>query len=160
MCDEAMRMEPRSLEFVPDRFNIERMGNVAVTREPYNLWHAPDHLKAREMCKEAMCDNPAVFFLIPDSFKTQKCCIKAVEVDPWQLDDVPDHFKRKKMCDEAVREDTSSLYYVPNWFVTGRGYMGGMMTIMTMMVIIWSMMKINFLHGTMAIKNGRPRKQK
>ena len=96
MCDEAMRMEPRSLEFVPDRFNIERMCNVAVTREPYNLWHAPDHLKAREMCKEAMCDNPAVFFRIPDSFKTQKCCIKAVEVDPWQLDDVPDHFKRKK----------------------------------------------------------------
>ena len=42
-----------------------------------------------------------------------------------------------------------------------RGYICGMMTIMMMMmVVIGMMMKINFLSGKMAIKNGRPRRQK
>ena len=46
--------------------------------------------------------------------------------------------------------------------------MCGMMTIMMMMVIIrmmmviieMMMMKINFLSGTMVVKNGRPKKKK
>ena len=48
----------------------------------------------------------------------------------------------------------------PIGLLQGRGYIGSMMNIMTMIVIIGSMMKINFLRDTMAIKNGRPRKQK
>ena len=134
------------------------MCNEAVSREPYTLWHVSDHLKAREMCNEAMCDKPAVFFLIPDRLKTQECCIKAVEVDPWQLDDAPDHFKRQEMCDEALRETLPLCSMFPIGLLQGRGYIGSMMNIMTMMVIIGSMMKIDFLRDTMAIKNGRPRK--
>ena len=43
----------------------------------------------------------------------------------------------------------------------GTDYICGMMTIMMMMVVIgMMMMKIKFLSGTMAIKNGTPRRQK
>ena len=42
-----------------------------------------------------------------------------------------------------------------------RGYICGMMTItMMMVVVIGMMMKIKFLSGKKAIKNGRPRRQK
>ena len=45
MCDEAVRMEPRSLAYIPDRFKTEEMCNKAVRREPYTLSHVPDHFK-------------------------------------------------------------------------------------------------------------------
>ena len=34
MCDEAVDIEPDSLEFVSDRFKAEEMCNEAVLREP------------------------------------------------------------------------------------------------------------------------------
>ena len=92
MCDEAVNMEPRSLEFVPDHLKTEEMCNKAVRREPYTLRHVPDHFKAQEMCDEVMRIRPAAFFLIPGRFNTQEMCIRAVKVDPWQLYNFPDWF--------------------------------------------------------------------
>ena len=55
------------------------------------------------------------------------------------------------------------LKFVPYWFIS-RGWVDcGMMTIMMMMVVIGVMMmmiKINFLNGTMVMKNKRFKKQK
>ena len=54
MCDETVRMEPRSLTYVPNRFKTEEMYSEAVRRETYTLWCVPDHLKRQEMCEEVM----------------------------------------------------------------------------------------------------------
>ena len=91
-CDEAVRMEPYSLEFVPDHLKTEEMCKEAVHRDPYILRYVPDHLKTQEMCEEVIHVRPAAFFLIPDHFKTQEMCIRAVKVNPWQLYDVRDWF--------------------------------------------------------------------
>ena len=42
-------MEPRSLEFVPDKLKTEEMCNEAVRREPYTLDCVLDHLKTKNM---------------------------------------------------------------------------------------------------------------
>ena len=72
---------------------------------------------------------------------------------------IPDRFKTQSMCEKAIKEDLLPR----NLFLTGlleeSGCGCGMMTIMMMMVIIGiMMMKINFLRGMMAIKNGRLKK--
>ena len=118
MCDEVVHIEPRSLEFVLDRFKTQEMCIEAVRREPYTLDHLPDHFKMQKMCNEAMSNNPTVLFLISDHFKTQEMCIKAVELDPCQPNDVPDHFTTKDMCDDAVWGDPFSLKFIPDQFVT------------------------------------------
>ena len=92
MCNEAVRIEPYSLEVVPDHLKTKEMCNEAVRREPYTLRFVPDHFNTQKMCNEAMCENQAAFFLIPDQYKTQEICNKAVKVDPGQLYDVPDWF--------------------------------------------------------------------
>ena len=93
MCDEAVRTEPRSLAYVPDRFKTE------------------------EMCNKIISTMPNAFHRIPYRFKTQEMSINAVEVDPRQLKDLPDHFKTQGMCDKAARDYIFSLQFVPNWFV-------------------------------------------
>ena len=45
MCDEAVRMEPYSLKFVPDRLKTEDMCIEAVLRKPYTLEYVADRLK-------------------------------------------------------------------------------------------------------------------
>ena len=51
MYDEAVRIEPYSLEHVPGRFKTQEMCNEAVRRESNTLWCVPDHLKNKGMCK-------------------------------------------------------------------------------------------------------------
>ena len=88
MCDEAVRTEPRSLAYVPDRCKTEEMCNKIIRTMP-NAFHR----------------------------KTQEMCINTVEVDPRQLKDVPGHFITQGMCDKAARDYIFSLQFVPNWFV-------------------------------------------
>ena len=42
MCNEAVRIEPRSLAFVPDQLKTEEMCKEAVCREQYILDYALD----------------------------------------------------------------------------------------------------------------------
>ena len=93
ICNEAMRIEPYSLAFVPDNLKTQEMCDKSVEIDPYILWHVPDH------------------------FKTQEMCIKAVGAGPSLLPYVPDRFKTQEMCNEAVRMDSWSLEYIPDWFV-------------------------------------------
>ena len=61
MCIEAVRMEPRSLAFVPGRFKTQGMCNEAVAHNPYSLDHLPDHFKAQEMCNEWQQQPSSIF---------------------------------------------------------------------------------------------------
>ena len=79
MCDEAVRIGPLSLAYVPDRF------------------------KTKEMCNKIMRKNPAAFNRIPEIVKTQEMGIKAVSNMQWHLEDVPDHFKTQEMCNKVVK---------------------------------------------------------
>ena len=72
---------------------------------------------------------------------------------------IPDRFKTQEMCDKAVWEDSSFLQFVPDWFITREwvdmcydDYYDDDVVIGMMM------MRINFLSGIMAIKNGRFKK--
>ena len=45
MCDEAIRIEPRSLAFIPDHFKTQEMCNEAVEEDPCTLEFVPGHLR-------------------------------------------------------------------------------------------------------------------
>ena len=45
MCNYAVRMEPHSLEYVPDRFKTKEMYHKALNRNPHTVRFVPDHLK-------------------------------------------------------------------------------------------------------------------
>ena len=53
MCHEAVRIESRSLAFIPDHFKTQAMCNEAVEQNLYTLKFVPDQLKTQEMCKRA-----------------------------------------------------------------------------------------------------------
>ena len=54
MCNEAVRIEPRSLAFVPDKLKTEKMRNETVRREQYTLDCVLDHLKTQK-CATRQC---------------------------------------------------------------------------------------------------------
>ena len=82
MCDEAVRMEPYSLEFVPDRLKTEDMCIEAVRRKPYTLRLVPDHLKTQGTCEKAVALSPYTLKFVPDRFKTQEMSDAVVMKDP------------------------------------------------------------------------------
>ena len=47
MCDEAVRMDPHSLEFVPGNLKTEGICNEAMRNNPCALWHVPDQYKTQ-----------------------------------------------------------------------------------------------------------------
>ena len=73
MCNEAVGMEPYSLEFVPDHLKMQEICNEAVRREPYTLDYVPDHFKTQELCNGVMRNNLAAFFLFLTILKHKKC---------------------------------------------------------------------------------------
>ena len=44
-----MRIEPYSLEFVPDCFETQEMCDKAIKIDPFILWHVPDNLKMQDV---------------------------------------------------------------------------------------------------------------
>ena len=54
MCNQAMRIEPYSLVFVPDYFKTQEMCDKAIEIYPFTLWHVPDNLKTQGMCIKAV----------------------------------------------------------------------------------------------------------
>ena len=58
MCDKAVRMEPYSLEFVPDRFKTQEMCIRAAKVGPWQLNDIPDwFVVLQEMWCEGFDDN-------------------------------------------------------------------------------------------------------
>ena len=100
--DEAVWIEPRSLEFVSDHLQTKDMCIKAVRRSSYTLYYVTDRLRIQEMYNKIMHIIPDVFHHISDHFKIQEMYNKTVEVDTWQLKDVPNHFKAQEMCNKAV----------------------------------------------------------
>ena len=54
MCNEAVHMEPYSLEFVPEHFKTQDMCDKAVRMEPCSLEFVLENLKMQEMCNDAV----------------------------------------------------------------------------------------------------------
>ena len=75
MCDEAVRIEPRSLAWVTDQYKVQVMCKEAVRRDPCTLGNVADHFMMQEMCKEAMCENPAAFFLYRTILREKRCVL-------------------------------------------------------------------------------------
>ena len=73
MCDEAVRIGPRSSAHVSDCFKTEDMFSEAVVRDAYTLDNVPDHMMTQKICNEAMREKPAASSLVPNHFITQKC---------------------------------------------------------------------------------------
>ena len=76
--NEAVRIEPRSLAFVPDHFKTEEMCNKAVHRDLYPLDYVPDLFKTLEMCNKAMTTQQP-FFLFLIILKHNKCVLKQLK---------------------------------------------------------------------------------
>ena len=52
MCDEAVRMDPYSLEFVPNRLKTQEMCEKAFRKNPWSLMYIPNRYKTQGMCNE------------------------------------------------------------------------------------------------------------
>ena len=70
MCNEAVRVEPTLLVFVPDRFKKQEVCNEAVRNWPWSLF-LPDHLRTQETCNEVMHAIPKAFCWISERLKTR-----------------------------------------------------------------------------------------
>ena len=68
MCNEAMRIEPYSLAFVPDCFKTQEMCEI----DPFNLWYVPDNLKTQGMCIRAVEICRGLLQFVPDWFVTHQ----------------------------------------------------------------------------------------
>ena len=81
MCNEAMRIEPYSLEFVPDHLKTQEMCDKAVEIDPFILWYIPDNLKTQGMCIRAVERGLTLLEYVPDWFGARG------QIDLWHNDD-------------------------------------------------------------------------
>ena len=69
MCDEAVRIEPRSLAYVPNSFKTEDMCNKAEGRDTHTLDNVSDYIMTQKICNEAIRENqPNCNFSCPYPF--------------------------------------------------------------------------------------------
>ena len=81
MCNDAVRIEPQSLAFVPDHFKVQSVCNDAVRIKPLSLVHVPDRSKTQEMCKKTVRVDPWLLNYVPDWF------VKQQQIKLWDDDD-------------------------------------------------------------------------
>ena len=72
MCNEAMRIEPYSLPFVPDCFKTQEICNKAIDIDSFVLWHILDNLKTQVMCVKAGEAGLGLLAYVPDWFVTHQ----------------------------------------------------------------------------------------
>ena len=72
MCNEATRIEPYSLPFVPDCSKAQEMCDKAIQIDPFTLRHVPDNLKTQELCIRGVEAGPGLLEFVPDWFVTQQ----------------------------------------------------------------------------------------
>ena len=139
ICNEAVRIEPRSLKFVPGHLKTLEMCEKPVEDETGVLEFVPDNLNTKEMCERDNKEGPWQLGCVPDHFKTQKLSNEAVRNRPYLIlfhlraqemcnaimrnnpigfFFIPDHFKIQEMCIKAFEPDPRQLKYVPDWFMT------------------------------------------
>ena len=72
MCNDAVHIEPGSLEFVPDHFKTEEPCNEEVHRESYALDYIPDHFKIRRCAMRQRATTQLYVFLFQIVLKLKK----------------------------------------------------------------------------------------
>ena len=73
MCNEAKRISPDSLQFVPSHFQIQKMCDKAVRRS-HALVYVPDRYNTEEMHKNVVRGCRYVLEFVPDWSVTQEMC--------------------------------------------------------------------------------------
>ena len=91
MCDKAVRMGPRLLQFVPGNLKTERICNEAVRNNPWALWHVPDQYNTQEMCDNVVGEVTVLLEYVPDWF------VKQQQIDLWDNDD--DYYDDDKLIE-------------------------------------------------------------
>ena len=81
MCNEAMRIEPYSLAFVPDCFKTPEMCDKAIEIDPFTLWHVSDNLKTQRICIKAVAADLMLLEYVHGWSVTQQ------QIKIWRDDD-------------------------------------------------------------------------
>ena len=103
---------------IPEHLKTEKMCNEAVRINLLSLEYVPDHFKVQEMCNEVVRNKLCMLLLVPDHFWTQEMCNEIMRTMPGVFHRIHDHFKTQEMCDKAVKDDSSSLQFIPDWFAS------------------------------------------
>ena len=103
-CDEAVRMDPWLLKYVPDQY------------------------KTQEMCVKAVRDDPSSLGYVPDWFVTRERICMWYDVSDHYADDEDnsfkwyDGYKRRKAQKASIKEELMSIAWYPsrwwNWCVS------------------------------------------
>ena len=78
MCNEAFDDYVHALQFVPDCFKTQKVGNKAVNTNPSTMHFVPEYYKSQEMCDKAA----HTFFVL---YKTQEMCDSVLSKDHFLL---------------------------------------------------------------------------
>ena len=103
---------------IPEHLKTEKMCNEAVRINLLSLEYVPDHFKVQEMCNEVVRNKLCMLLLVPDHFWTQEMCNEIMRTMPGVFHRIHDRFKTQEMCDKAVKDDSSSLQFIPDWFAS------------------------------------------
>ena len=124
---EAVRIEPRSLIYVPDCLKTQGICKEAVARSPYALGYVPDHLKMQEMCEKAVQEDSWLLGYVRDWFLTQQQ-VKLWHYDNDFYDDDDeiikryDSYQKRKAQKAKIKEELMRIAWNPSrwqdWWVS------------------------------------------
>ena len=118
MCNNAMRIEPYSLAFVPDRFKAQEMCDKAIEIDPFILWHVPESLKMQGMYIRAVEAGLGLLEYVPDWFVTQGQKYLWHDDDYWHdVDGIIkwyEGYQKRKVQKVSVKKELNPIAWHPN----------------------------------------------
>lgn len=127
MCEKALRVDRRCLQFVPKEMITYDMVvyYFSAGEDDYAYFRDWDeHIPRRHYTEELYMtalkhDNHlGLFELVPDQNKTLQLCVAAINNREWELKYVPDDLITYDMCIHAVENWGKCLKHVPDRFKT------------------------------------------
>ena len=106
-----------TLEYVPDSYTTQEMGEKAVDNYPSALIHVCNCYKTQKMYEKAGVTSPFMLELVPSCFKTQEILEKAVSKISFMLKYYLGKHKSLEICDKTPKACLSLLQTVPDWTV-------------------------------------------
>jgi len=125
VCDTAFAGDMEILEYIPVRFQTDRMWKWAeklLVIDGIDLVNFPEKARTPERCRMAVASDGTALKYVPGSVleNNPDLCLLAVMNRPLMLRHIPEDMLTQEICNTAFAGDIHALEYIPARFQTDR----------------------------------------
>jgi hypothetical protein len=113
MAQIAVRLDPASIQLVPDKYKTPEMCASAVEKDWLNLRFVPEEIKTKELCETAMERSSHAHDFVPEEFMSPEMYMFQMKINGLNLECVPIKYRTPEVCLQAVISNPDAVDFVP-----------------------------------------------